>query len=469
MFITQKRISRRAVLKGMGVTMALPFLDAMVPAGTAWAKAPASKALGRTRLVAIEMVHGAAGCADLGLKQNMWSPAEVGSGFDLSPTSLKTLEPYREYLTIVSNTRNHAAEAWSAPEVGGDHFRSSATYLTQAHPKQTEGSDIHAGISLDQVYAKQFGQDNAIPSMQLCIENVDKGGGCEYGYACVYEDTISWASETEPLPMIRNPRAVFEQLFGAGATPAERQARQRAEASVLDTVTGVMAQLKGQLGPADRVRVSNYLDYVREIERRIQMVEARNRSGEHRELPEAPVGVPDSFHEHVHLMMDLMAAAFQADLTRTFSFKLGLDANGRVYPSSGTTAAFHPASHHQEKEANLKIFQMINTYHVSMIPYLADKLKGIQEGEANLLEKSLILYGSPMGDSNVHNHSRLPLFLMGHANGRLAGNLHIRTTDDTPMANVWLSVLQKLGVETEKFGDSTGALELNPSATTTAA
>jgi hypothetical protein len=459
----------------MGVTMALPFLDAMVPAGTAWAKTPEARAMGRPRLVAMEMVHGCAGSARIGVEKNMWSPAKTGSDFDLGPTALKSLEPLREYLTIVSNTRNHAAEAWSAPEVGGDHFRSSATYLTQAHPKQTEGSDIHDGVSIDQIYAKVHGQKSAIPSMQLCIEPVDQGGGCAYGYACVYMDTISWASPTEPLPMIRDPRTVFNQLFGLGGTPEDRTARRQANASILDWLTAQVADLKRDLGPQDRVKLGNYLDDVREIERRIQNIEAHNRSGAMRNLPEAPIGVPDSFHEHVHLMMDLMAAAFQADLTRTFAFKLGRDASGRVYPGAGgkaATAAFHPTSHHQEKEDRLEVFKAINTYHVSMVPYLANKLKSIQEGDSNLLEKSLVIYGSPMGDSNLHNHNRLPLFLMGHAGGQLKGNLHIKTPDNTPMANVWLTVLNMLGVEKDKFADATAPLDLNtagPTTTTTAA
>ena len=469
MFITQKHMSRRTVLKGMGVTMALPFLDAMAPAGKAWAKTTTAKQVDRTRLVAMEMVHGSAGSAHLGLKLNMWSPAATGHNFDLSPTSLKSLEPYREYLTVVSGTRNHAAEAWAAPEVGGDHFRSSSTYLTQAHPHQTEGSNIDAGVSIDQIYAKQYGQDTAIPSMQLCIEPVDSGGGCAYGYACVYMDDISWASAKEPLPGIRNPRAVFNQLFGLGGTPADRAARRQANASILDWIGGQVAELKQQLGPQDRVKLNDYLENVREIERRIQNVEAHNSSGAMRDLPEAPVGVPDSYHDHVHLMMDLMAAAFQADLTRVFSFKMSQDAIGRVYPGAAGKsgdAPFHPTSHHQEKLDRLRLFQGINSYHVSMVPYLAAKLKGIQEGDRNLLEKSLLIYGSPMGDSNLHNHVHLPLFLMGHANGQLKGNLHIQA-ENQPMSNVWLSVLQKLGVQKPKFADSTAALDLNAVQTAT--
>lgn len=470
MFLTQKHMSRRTLLKGMGVTLALPFLDAMMPAGQAWAATPAGKAMSKTRLVAIEMVHGAAGSSELGIKENMWSPAAAGSAFDLAPTALKSLEPYREYLTIVSNTMAHAAEAWSAPEVGGDHFRSSTVYLTQAHPKQTEGSDIHAGMSIDQIYAKEFGQDSAIPSMQMCIEAVDQAGGCDYGYACVYTDTISWASPTEPLPAIRDPRAIFNQMFGEGATPEQRKQRQQANASMLDWLTTQIADVKRQLGAGDRRRLDHYLTDVREIERRIQNIEAHNRSGQVRELPEAPVGVPDSYTDHVNLMTDLMVAAFQADLTRIFSFKMSRDGSGRVFPESGVDAGFHPSSHHQEKENNLRAYQKINAYHVSLVARLLGKLKDVQEADSNLLEKSLVIYGSPMGDSNLHNHRRLPLFLAGHANGRIKGNIHLRPADNTPMANVWLSVLNTLGVEKEKFADSTEALDLNGSiATTTAA
>lgn len=464
MFITQKHISRRTVLKGMGVTLGLPFLDAMVPARSAWANTPGGRAVTRPRLVAIEMVHGSAGSTEVGIKENMWSPAATGGTFDLSPTSLRSLEPYRNYLTIISGTHDHSAEAWAASEVGGDHFRSSATFLTQAHPKQTEGSDIHAGTSIDQIYAKHFGQDSAIPSMQLCIEPVDQAGGCAYGYACVYTDTISWASPSEPLPMIRDPRAVFDLLFGAGATPADRRARQQANASILDWITERVGELDRQLGPSDRRRLDSYLTDVREIERRIQNVEAQNSSGETRELPEAPVGVPDSFSTHVHLMFDLVAAAFQADLTRVVSFKMGRDGSSRVYPESGCTAGFHPASHHQEKENNLREFQKINTYHVGMLPYLLAKLAAIKSRDTPLLEQSLVIYGSPMGDSNLHNHQRLPLILLGHLNGQLKGNTHIRVPDGTPMANVWLSVMQKMGVEIKKVGDSAAALDLNAAA-----
>src|SRR5687767_985207 len=362
MYLTKKHLSRRTVLKGVGATVALPFLDAMVPARTLLAKTAAA---GKTRLAAIEMVHGAAGSTQFGLAKNLWSPAAIGRGFDLSPSSLSPLEPFRDYLTIVSNTDCKNAEAFEPGEIGGDHFRSSAVFLTQAHPKQTEGSDVHVGPSMDQLYAQRFGQDTPIPSMQLCIESVDQSGGCAYGYACVYTDTISWASPTDPLPMVRDPRAAFDQLFGVGATPEERARRRAADKSILDFVSAEVARLKRELGPADSARLSDYLEDVREIERRIQRTEAHNQSGESREMPEAPVGVPDSFSEHVKLMFDLQALAFAAETTRVFSFKMGRDGSGRVYPESGIETSFHPTSHHQDKDERILNFAKINTYHVS--------------------------------------------------------------------------------------------------------
>ncbi|MCH6546950.1 MAG: DUF1552 domain-containing protein, partial [Gemmatimonadetes bacterium] len=288
-FITGKHISRRTVLRGLGATVALPFLDAMVPARKLWGKTQAM--IDRTRLVCIEMVHGAAGSNEWGATQSLWAPAEVGRNFDLTPSSLHPLEPFRDYLTIVSDTDVRMAEAFQPPEIGGDHFRSSAVFLTQSHPKQTEGSDVHVGTSLDQLYAQRFGQDTPIPSMQLCIENINQSGGCAYGYTCVYTDSISWASPSEPLPVIRDPRVAFEQLFGAGGTVEERAARRRTDRSILDWITSRVAQLKRELGPSDRERMERYLDNIREIERRIQKVETRNTGGEARELPEAPAGV----------------------------------------------------------------------------------------------------------------------------------------------------------------------------------
>jgi hypothetical protein len=458
MFITKTHISRRAALRGLGATVALPFLDAMIPARTAFAKT----GLSRVRFSAIEMVHGSAGSTAIGIEKNLWAPAAVGRDFDLTPSSLQPLDPYKPYLTIVSNTDVRNAEAFNPPEIGGDHFRSSATFLTQTHVKQTQGSDILAGTSLDQLYAQRVGQDTAIPSMQLSIENVDQAGGCAYGYACVYTDTISWAAPTKPLPMIRDPRAAFDQLFGVGATAAERAAQRKADKSILDWITADAARLRKTLGAADQARLSDYLDNIREIERRIQKVEAYNTSGEIREMPEAPIGVPDSFKEHVRLMFDLQVVAFASDVTRVFSFKLARDGSSRAYPESGFAGPFHPTSHHQDKEDKIRDFAKINKYHVSMLPYFLDKLKATPDGEGNLLDNTMILYGSPMGNSNLHNHRRCPLILLGHAGGKLNGGLHLRAKDETPMANVMLGMLHALGLDDQKsFGDSTAPFDLN--------
>ena len=454
--ITGTALSRRTFLKGAGATISLPFLDAMVPAGVRGATVTDP-----TRLVAIEMVHGAAGSSKFGRAQNYWSPADAGRDFDLSPTALQSLEPFRDYLTIISDTDVEGAEATKPKEIGGDHFRSSATFLTQAHPRQTEGSDIFVGTSMDQLYAQRFGQDTPIPSMQLCIENVDQSGGCAYGYACVYTDTISWKSPTEPLPMVRDPRVAFDQLFGAGGSPEERAARRRTNRSILDFITGRVASLKRELGPADLIRLDRYLENIREIERRIARVEAQNTSGEERQLPEAPAGVPDSFDEHVRLMFDLQALAFASDVTRVFSFKMGRDSSARVYPESGVDKPFHPASHHGDNEQNITDFAQINRYHVSQLPYFLERLASMTEGDANLLDKTMIVYGSPMGDPNVHNHKRCPLFVVGGANGKLDGGVHLRAQPGTPMANVMLSLMHRLGMDdVDHFGNSTGDFSL---------
>ena len=466
MIITKKHMARRTVLRGMGVTMALPFLEAMVPARTALAKAAPS----RIRFAAVEIVHGAAGSTAFGARKFMWAPEKVGREFDLSPGSLAPMEPFREYMTIVSNTDVRNAEAFTAPEIGGDHFRSSAVFLTQCHPKQTQGSDVFVGTSLDQLYAQRFGQETPIPSMQLCIENVDQAGGCSYGYSCVYTDSISWASPEEPLPMIRDPRVVFDTLFGVGATPGERRERRAEDKSILDWLGDAVARLNKDLGAADKARLADYLQDVREIERRIERVEAQNRTGEERELPGAPSGVPDSFEEHVKLMFDLQAIAFASDTTRVFALKLGRDASNRVYPESGYKAAFHSASHHQDRDDRITEYAKINKYHVSMLPYFLEKLKNTPDGESNLLDNTLLVYGSPMGNSNVHNHKRCPLILAGHAGGALKGGLHVKAADGTPMANALLTVAHTLGLDDMKsLGDSTGPMNLNVAADTTVA
>ncbi len=461
MFLTGKHISRRTVLRGLGVSVALPFLDSMIPARKVFAQTAAAKTAARTRLVCIEQVYGAAGSTEFGVANGLWAPLEAGRKFDISKGSLASLEPYRDYLTIISNTDSRMAEATTPAEVGGDHFRSSAVMYTQSHPKLTEGSDVHVGTSLDQLYVQRFGQDTPIPSLQLSIEPVDQSGGCAYGYACVYTDTISWAAPDQPLPMVRDPRMVFEMLFGAGGTPEQRAERRATDRSILDMLTEQMTDLKRSLGPTDRQRLDQYATDIREIEQRIQRIEARNQSGDSRELPGAPAGVPDSFDEHVKIMFDLQAVAFISDTTRVFSFKLGRDGSGRVYPTSGIDAGFHNASHHGNSEAKIKEFAEINKSHVAtMVPFL-EKLKNTMEGDQSLLDRTLIMYGSPMANSNNHNHRNCPLILLGRGNGVVEGGLHVKAKDDTPMANVMLSVMHRFGLdEVKTFGDSNGEFSL---------
>ena len=457
--LTGKSVPRRTFLRGAGATVALPFLDAMLPAGRLRGATIAERP---TRLVCIEEVHGVPGCNEWGATQHLFAPEAAGKDFQLVDANvLKALEPWRNRMTIVSNTDARMAEAFEAQEVGGDHFRSSAVFLTQSHPKQTQGSDIFCGISLDQLHAQRFGQDTALPSLQLCIESTDKGGGCDYNYSCSYTDSISWASPTDPLPMIRNPRAAFDMLFGAGGTPDERAARRLLHKSILDWVAVEVAAMKRQLGAEDRRRVDRYLESVREIERRIERVERRNTDGEPRELPEAPPGVPDSFSEHMRLMFDLQVLAFQTDSTRVTAFKTGRDASNRTFPESGSDKAFHPASHHGGREEAIMEFNRICQYRTGQLAYFLKRLEETDDGGSSLLDRSMILWGSPMGDANLHNHRRCPLVVLGGANGRLEGNLHLKAPDGTPMANVFTTLLHKLGHDDlEGFGDSTGEFSL---------
>ena len=461
-FVRRTSLSRRAVLRGLGATVALPFLDTMMPAGAT----EAGERLAPLRLICIEIVHGAAGSSAIGARKNLWSPLATGRDFDLTPTSLRSLEPFRDHLTIVSNTDVDPAEPFTAPEIGGDHFRSSAVFLTQAHPKQTAGGDVRAGISLDQLYAQRFGQETPLPSMQLCIEPVDQAGGCGYGYSCVYTDAISWASPTRPLPMIRDPRVVFDRLFGvfkSGLPAEERRVRNAEDRSILDWVMASASRLRAQLGPGDRRRLADYFDNVREVERRIRNVETFNASGEVRELPEAPIGVPDSFTEHVKLMCDLQVLAFASDVTRVCAFKLGRDTSNRVYPESGSNGPFHAASHHSGREERIVEFARINAYHVSLVAYLLNRLQSTPDRAAGtLLDHTVVLYGSPMGDPNQHNHKRVPFFVAGRAGGALTGGLHHKAANGTPLANAMLGVLRALGLsDLERFGDSDGVFDLN--------
>mgnify|MGYP001281108686 CR=1 FL=1 len=458
-FITGTHLPRRTFLRGVGAAVALPLLDSMIPAGRLGARV--KQVLDRPRLITIENCHGAAGSNAWGASQYLWAPEAVGKNYDLTSSALAPLESYRDILTIVSNTDVRMAEAFTPKEIGADHFRSSAVFLTQAHPRQTEGSAVFAGTSMDQIFAQRFGQETPIPSMQLCIENVDQAGGCGYGYACVYTDTISWASPTEPLPMIRDPRAAFDQLFGAGGTAEERARRRQAHASILDWVTEEVARLKASLPSEDQARVDRYLENIRELERRLEAIETQNASGAERELPGAPAGVPDSYTEHMHLMFDLQALAFESDVTRVFSLKMSRDVSGRVFPETGVGNGYHSQSHATGEEGLLDFYK-INKYHVSLLPYLLDRLASSMDGDASLLDKTMIVYGSPMGDGNLHNHRRVPFILLGGANGRLEGDSHLKAPDGTPLANVMLSLLHELGVDDiDSFGDSTGAFPLS--------
>jgi hypothetical protein len=457
MFITKRSIPRRTVLRGLGAALSLPFLSAMVPAQTPLRKTAASP---KSRLACIEIVHGSSGSTEYGLEKHLWAPATEGRGFEFG-TIIKPLESFADYLTLVTNTDCGAAMPLVPEEVGADHFRNAAVFLTACHPKQTLGSDIHCGTSIDQMYAQRVGRDTPLPSIQLCTEVMDASGPCAFKYSCVYMDTISWSTPTTPLPMLFNPRAAFEELFGGGGSQQERVEREKLSRSILDSVTHDVARLQKELGAKDRERLSNYLDNVREIERRIQAIEAYNSSGVKRNLPAAPIGVPDSWDEHVRLMMDLQVAAFAGEATRVTALKLSRDVSLRVFAESGNSTPFHSASHHGETPTGVENFAKINRYHVSLLSYFLEKLRNTPDGDGNLLDHSMILYGSAMGDSNVHNHKRVPMLLAGHASGTLQGNLHVRCTDGTPQANLLLTMLHKLGVDdAEMVGDSTGTIAI---------
>ena len=459
--ITGKHIPRRTFIRGMGATVALPLLDAMIPAGSHWRRFSAEPSF--TRLICIEESMGAAGCSDWGDARHLLSPAAVGRNFDFVPDSqLIPLAPFRDYLTIVSGTDCRMAEPYRAEEIGGDHDRSTAVFLTQAHPKQTQGSDLYLGTSLDQLHARRVGQDTALPSLELCIEPIDRGGGCQYNYHCAYTTTVAWASPSQPLPPIREPRVVFERLFGAGSTPEDRAARRRTDRSMIDWITGEVGRLRTTLGATDRAALDEYLEHIREIERRIQLVEERNTSGEEREIPEAPSGVPDSFEEHMQLMFDLQVIALQADLTRVITFKTGFDQSNRTFPLSGVNRSIHGVSHHGNAPVDIMDFNAINRHRLGQVAHLLGKLRDTADGEASLLDKTAIVWGSPMGDPNLHNHRRCPLLLMGKANGALEGGLHLRAPEGTPMANVFVSLMQAIGHDgMSAFGDSTGEFPLS--------
>ena len=461
-FITGKHLSRRAFIGKMGAGVALPFLSAMVPAGRALAAS--SNAATPARLVCIEESMGCAGGSDWGHGRNLFAPQGTGSDFIIGNDSqLKPLQAYRDYLTVVSSTDCIMANPFNADQIGGDHDRSTAVFLTQAMPKQTQGSDMEIGVSIDQLHAQRFGQDTVLPSLELCIEEIDRGGGCAYNYHCAYTTSLAWASPSQPLPAIREPRAVFERLFGAGDSEQDRIQRRSTDKSMLDWMVSEVDRLSKSLGATDRVALDDYLQHIREVERRIQLMESRNVSGDERDMPEAPSGIPGTWEEHMQIMFDLQVLALQSDMTRAITFKTGFDQSNRTFPHSGTTKSIHGASHHGNVPDDILDFHKINTYRMGALAYFLDKMKNTMDGDGSLLDKTAIVWGSPMGDSNLHNHIRCPLLLMGHANGALQGNMHIAAAEGTPMANAFVSLMNGMGHELNSFGDSNGALDLSMS------
>jgi len=419
----------------------------MVPAGTS-----SASYVTHPKLACIEMVHGAAGSTDEGVRQHYWSPAKEGTDFEWS-YSLRPLAPLRDYITVVSGTQARGAEPATPSEAGADHFRSSAVFLTGAHPKQITGAGVTNGISIDQLFARHVAQRSPtrVPSLLLCAENIGLSGSCGFEYDCVYSDTISWASPVRPLPMTGNPRAVFDQLFGSAV---------RHGASILDAAAEDRSRVRNHVGGTDHARIDDHLEEIRAVERRIQAIEKFNAQAEQRERFFAPIGVPDSWEVHVRLMFDLQVLAFTSDTTRVSAFKMSHDTSLRVFRESGVQTPFHTLSHHSERPELIADFAKINRYHVDQVRYFLQRLRDTPDGDGNLLDHSLVLYGSPMGDSHLHDHRRLPLFLAGHAGGQLRGNLHRACPDGTPLANLLLTILRTLNVDQAGLADSTGEIDL---------
>ena len=438
MFITKTSLSRRAILRGIGASLALPFLDAMVPAATALARTAATPAL-RFGAVFIPM----------GERPGFWTPKTVGAGFEFSPI-LKPLESLRDSLVVVSGLDRPS---------GGTHAVSTATWLTGSSPKRTEAEDFIAGISLDQVIAQKIGRDTVFPSLEISTEDqAGYIGACDVGYSCTYMSTISWKGPTTPLPMERNPRVVFERLFGRPGTAAERVARMKSDQSILDSVRGDVESLQRDLGARDRVRLLEYLDHVREIEQRIERAEKQATSDI--AIPEAPVGIPPAFEEHVQLMFELMAVAYETDLTRVFSFMMNREASQLVFPNIGINEPWHHISHHGNDPEKLAALVKINTWQIGLFGKFLERLKNTPDGDGSLLDHSVILWGSGMSDSNSHSAIDVPLLLAGKGAGRLKGGRHIAAPRATPLANAMLDIAQKYGAEVEKLGVSTGTLEI---------
>jgi Protein of unknown function (DUF1552) len=442
--ITKKHLARRTFLRGAGVTLSLPLLESMVPALTALAQTAAAP---RLRLGFSFMPHGAV--------MANWTPATEGA-LELSPI-LKPLEPFKNQVVVLSNLAHAMAGPQGPGDNGGDHTRCPAVFLNGVHPKRTDGADILAGTTIDQIAASKIGQDTLLPSLELAIEDYSGlVGSCDVGFSCTYMNTISWRTPTAPMPMEINPRVVFDRMFGDGATADERRRRIETQRSILDAVTSQVRRLQGGLGSGDRNRVAEYLDTVREIERRIELAEKR--ASENLEVPISPRGIPDDFVEHTKLMFDLMTIAFQADITRISTFMMAREVSYRTFPMLGISEAFHPASHHQNNAERLAQLTKIQTFHVGLWSYWLEKLRATPDGDGNLLDHSLLLYGGAMSNSNVHNHSPLPILVAGGATGSMKGGRHLHYPENTPMANLLLTMLNKAGIPQESVGDSTGPL-----------
>jgi len=444
-FITKKHLSRRTFVRGMGVTMALPFLESMVPAQTPLAKTAANPQI---RLGLCFMPHG-------GVMAN-WTPAEEGA-LKLSPI-LAPLEAYKDQVVVVSNLSHAMAGPQGPGDNGGDHTRCPAVFLNGVHPRRTDGADIQAGVTIDQIAASKIGQETLLPSLELAIEDYSGlVGSCDVGFSCTYMNTISWRTPTTPMPMEINPRIVFDRMFGDGATPEQRLQRIERQRSILDAVNDQIRRLQGGLGSSDRNRVVEYMDTVREIERRIQISEKQN-SNTNLDVPKTPAGIPDDYIEHTKLMFDLMALSFQADITRVSTFMMAREVSYRTFPKLGISESFHPASHHQNLPARLEALTRINAHHVQLFSHVLERLKATPDGDGNLLDHSLLLYGSAMSNSNVHNHGPLPVLVAGGAAGRMKGGRHIKYPENTPMSNLLMTILDKAGIPQESVGDSTGML-----------
>jgi hypothetical protein len=445
MFISKKHISRRTLLRGAGATLALPLLDAMVPAATALAQTAAAA---KPRFVGCFVPHGMA--------PGYWVPEKVGDNPDF-PFNWKPLEPFRNSVTILSGMHSRSSEP-PPGATGADHWVAAA-FMCANKPRKTAGADVYAGTTIDQIIAQRYGQENLLPSLQLAVEDPgSNSSNCGEGYSCTYTNTISWATPTSPLPMELNPQVVFERMFGDGSTPEQRAARRKRDRSILDSLTSSLSRMKTDVSTADRARLDDYTQNVREIERRLQI--AMKASSVAPSDFGVPVGVPQTFDEHIKLQFSLLALAFQADITRVGTLLFARDLTGRTYPESeAPTSGFHGVSHHGEDPRQIALLSKINQYHVKMLAYLIDRLAKTQDGDGTLLDHSLVLFGSNMGNSNQHVHYDVPHVLVGGLNGRVKGNRHIAyPTKTVPTGSLLLTVLDKFGISQDMIGDSEGKL-----------